>query len=109
MKYHVCEEDYVGKPSRCPCEINRYLKSIADDLVITCDKIIATSETVPINLNEKHATYEMKTFYILSAFLLITILLLIIASVYCFYYQKCTLPYQHSNNKLKEIDFNNTI
>lgn len=105
----MCVKKTVGKPSTCPCETNRYLKSIADDLIITCDKIIVTSETVPINLNEKHATYEMKTFYILSAFLLITILLLIIVSVYCFYYQRCTLPYYHSNNKLKEIDFNNTI
>ena len=25
--------------STCACEINRYLKSIADDLVITCDKL----------------------------------------------------------------------
>ena len=40
---HVWEKDYVCNSSTCPCEINRYLKSIADDLVITCDKIIGAS------------------------------------------------------------------
>ena len=36
----VCKKDYVWNPSKCTCEIKRYLKIIADDLVITSDKII---------------------------------------------------------------------
>ena len=40
---HECEKDYIYNPSTSPCEINVYLKSIADDLVVRCDKIIVTS------------------------------------------------------------------
>ena len=36
-KDHVCKKDYVWNPSTCACKIKRYLTSIADDLVITCD------------------------------------------------------------------------
>ena len=40
---HECEKDYIYNPSTSPCEINVYLKSIADDLVVRCDKIKVTS------------------------------------------------------------------
>ena len=33
-KIRVCKEDYVCNPSVYAWEINRYLKSIADDLVM---------------------------------------------------------------------------
>ena len=51
---------------------------IMDDLVIVCDEII--EETLLTNFNEKEATCKTWSFYILLAFLLITIALLIALS-----------------------------
>ena len=67
------------------CENGKYLASIIDDSVITCDEIIhAETETIPTNFNEKYITCKTQTFYILLAFLLITLALLIPVSIYCF-------------------------
>ena len=44
-----------------------------DDSVITCDEII--EETVTTNFNENKSTYKTQNFYILLAFLLITVAL----------------------------------
>ena len=48
-----------------------------DDLVITCDEVLEKYEeeikTIPTNFNEKNITYKTQSFYILLAFLLITI------------------------------------
>ena len=76
-----------------------------DDSVITCDEII--EETVPTNFNEKKATCKTQNFYILLAFLLITIALLIAVSIYCYLIkyqakQKHLLPFHVTNNELKE-------
>ena len=61
------------------------LKSIADDLVITCDWIIDVLVTVSINLNDKEGTCEMDSDYVIPTFLLVTILLLITVIIcYCF-------------------------
>ena len=61
------------------------LKSIADDLVITCDWIIDVLVTVSINLNDKEATCKMDSDYVILTFLLVTILLLITVIIcYCF-------------------------
>ena len=49
-----------------------------DDSAIICDVIESYDEeikTIPTNFNEKKATCKMKYFYILIAFLLITIAL----------------------------------
>ena len=80
-KRHVCEKDYVWNPATCNCENGKYLASIIDDSAIMCDVII--EETVPINLNENKTNCKMQNFYILLAFLLITIALLIAVSIYC--------------------------
>ena len=81
----------------------RYLAIIMDDSVTTCDEII--EETVPTNFNEKKATYKTQNFYILLAFLLITIALLIAVSIYCYLIkyqakQKLLLPFHNTNNEL---------
>ena len=55
------------------------MQSIAADLVMRCDDIIDTSETVTLNFNKKN-------FYSLLAFLLVTMSLLITVTVYHFYY-----------------------
>ena len=59
-----------------------------DDSVITCDEIIEETKTVATNFNEKNRTCKMQNFYILLAFLLITIGSLIAVSIYC-YLSKC--------------------
>ena len=46
-----------------------------------CDKTIDAKET---NFNEKKVTCKTQNFYILLAFLLITIVLLTTVSVYCY-------------------------
>ena len=36
-KHHICEKCYVWNPSTCSYQNGKYLTSIIDDLVITCD------------------------------------------------------------------------
>ena len=59
-----------------------------DDLGIMCDVVIESyhkeTKTIPTNFNEKKAICKMQNLYILLAFLLITIALLIAISVYCY-------------------------
>ena len=64
----------------------KYLASIIVDSVITCNKIIDNQETktIPTNFNEKNITCKTQNFYILIAFLLITIALLMAVSIYCY-------------------------
>ena len=52
-----------------------------DDSAFTCDKIIEKTKTVPINFNKK-SICKPQHFYILLPFLLISIALLIVVSVY---------------------------
>ena len=83
-----------------------------DDSPITCDEIIESyveeTKTIPANFNEKKGTCNMQNSYILLAFLLITITLLISVSIYCSLIkhrvkQKHLLPFHATNNELKEI------
>ena len=57
-----------------------------DDSAITCDKIIELYEEetqiISTNCDEKKATCKTQNFYILLAFLLFTIALLIAVSIY---------------------------
>ena len=73
----------------------------------TCDEVIGAEETktVTTNFNEKNAICKTKNFYISLAFLLITIVLLIAACIYCYLIkykpkQKHLLPYCIANDKL---------
>ena len=59
-------------------------------------------------LMKKNIPCRTQNFYILLAFLLITIALLIAVSIYCYLIkyrakQKHLLPFNFTNNKLKEI------
>ena len=78
----VYEKEYVWNPSKCICENGKYLASIMDDSMMwwkwwkyrkSYDEKI---KTIPTNLR--------KTFYVLLAFLLITITLLIAVSICCY-------------------------
>ena len=39
-KHQICEKDYIWNLATCSCENGKYLESITDDSVITCDEII---------------------------------------------------------------------
>ena len=97
-----------------------------DDSAIICDKIIDAdrdvdaeaksndkgkwtdeakvnnqeTKIIPTNFNGKKATRKTQKFYILLAFLLINIELLIVASIYCHlikYQAKQLLPFHYTN------------
>ena len=58
-----------------------------DDSAITCDEIIESykeTKAISTNFNEKKATCKTQNFYILLAFLSITIALLIVVIIYCY-------------------------
>ena len=111
VKVSVTNVMYVKKICLEPCYMSRScengkcLGSITDDSTIRCDEIIE-SYNEEINFNEKKATCKVQNLYILLAFLLITIALLIAVSIYCYLIKYCAkylLPFQNTNNKFKEI------
>ena len=107
-KRHLCENDYVWNPATCNCENGKYLASIIDDSAIMCDEII--EETVKTNFNENEATCKTQNFYILFAFLLITVALLIAVIIYCYLIkyrakQKNILPFPDTNNELIQVTY----
>ena len=62
------KKDYIWNPGTCSCENGRYLASIMDDSVMTCDKIFEEeTKTVATNFNEKSAICKtkMSIFYLL--------------------------------------------
>ena len=71
------KKDYICILSSFSCENKRYLASIIEDLVITCDGIIDAkakssneqAKTIPTNFNEKNVTCKTQSFYILLVFL----------------------------------------
>ena len=88
-KRHVCEKDYFWNPATSSCESRKYLASFKDDSAIMCDEIIESCKEDAggksydkTNFNKKKATFKAQNFYILLAFLLITIALLIAVSIY---------------------------
>ena len=87
-----------------------------DDSANTCDEIIESynekTKKVPTNFNEKKAICKTQNFYILFAFLLITIALLIAVSIYCYLIkyqakQKHLLPFHDTNNELNKLYIDN--
>ena len=76
-------------PATCSCENEKYLASIMNDSAIMCDEIIDVAaksndedtKNIPTNFNEKKVPCKTQNFYILIAFLLIAIALLIVVSV----------------------------
>ena len=63
-----------------------------DDSAIMCDEIIDTKaesnneekKTIPTNSNEKNITYKTQIFCLSLTYLLITLVLLIVVSIYCY-------------------------
>ena len=113
-KHYVCKKAYIWNPATCSCENGKYLATIIDDSVITCDEIIEETKTVPTNFNEKNITCKTKNSYILLVFLLITIELLIAVGIYCYLIkykakQKYLLSYYVTNNNLKNSCINDIL
>ena len=78
-----------------------------NDSVIMCNEIIQSykeeTKTISANFNEKKGICKTQNFYILLAFLLIIIALLIVVSIYCYLMkyrakQKHILPFHNTNN-----------
>ena len=75
-KKHICEKEYIWNTATCSCKNGKYLASIINDSVIICDEITnAETKTIPKNFNEKDITCKTQNFYVLLAFLLITLVL----------------------------------
>ena len=115
-KHHICEKDYIWNPATCSCKNGNYLASVIDHSVVTSDEIIDAEEkkAVTTSFNEKKSACKTRNVYILVAFLLITIALLIAVSIYCYLIkyqvkQKCLLPFHNSNNKFKKFCINNVL
>ena len=80
-KKHICEIDYLWNPATCSCKIGKYLASITDDSIITCDEDAEEeTKTITTNFNKKMQCLKQKN-YILLPFLLITVALLIAVSI----------------------------
>ena len=83
-----------------------------DDSTITCYAVIKSydkeKKAIPTNFNEKKEFCKKQNFYILLVFLLITLALLMVVSIYCYLIkyrakQKHLLPFHATNNEIKEV------
>ena len=101
---NVCEKDYVWNPATCSCKNGKYLASVMDDSVIMCGEVIE-SYNEETNFNEKKAACKMQNLYVLLAFLLIILALLIAGSICCYLIKyraiQHLLPFCLTNNKSK--------
>ena len=60
-KHHTCGKDYIWNPATCSYKNGKFITSIVDNLIITCDEIIDAeaksyeeeTKTVTTNFNEK--------------------------------------------------------
>ena len=86
-KKHIWENDVVWNCATCNCENRKYLASIMDDSTIICVEVMKSYDeeikTIPTNFNEKKVTCKTQNFHILLASSRVTIVLLIVFSIYC--------------------------
>ena len=111
-KCHVREKEYIWNPARSSCENGKYLANIMNYLVIIWNKIIEPypekTKFIPTSFNKKKAMHKTENLYVLLSFSLITIALLMTASIFCCLIkhrakQKYLLSFHFTNNELKEI------
>ena len=60
--HHICVKDYIGNPASFSYKNNKYLASIIDNSVVTCDEIEEETKTVTTNFNEKKSMCKTKNF-----------------------------------------------
>ena len=80
-KICVCEKDQIWNLAKCRCENGKYLGrllTVSDYVWWNCRRNTNSCN----NLNRKNAICKTKNFYIVFAFLLITIALLVAVSIY---------------------------
>ena len=51
--YHSWKKDYSWNPSSCICENSKYLKSIANTSLLTCDEIISVRDIVSTKIPQQ--------------------------------------------------------
>ena len=113
QKWSYLKKNYILNLAICSCENSKYLASIIDDSVITYDEIIDTeakSYNEETNFNGKKVACKILNFYILLAFLLVTIVLLIAVSIFCYLIkyqvkQKRLVAFHITNNELKQVTY----
>ena len=98
----------IWNPATCTCENDKHIGSIIDNSVFTCDDIVEKAKIT--SAKAVLTTCTSTNFYILLAFLLITIALLIAVSIYCYLIkyeakQKPLLPCHYTISKLKETRY----
>ena len=64
-KRHACQKYYIWNPATCSCENGKYLASILDDSVITCESYDEETKTIPTKFNEKEATCKTQNLFYL--------------------------------------------
>ena len=117
-EHHGCKKIYFFNPATCSCANGKYARSIGD-LVIVYNVIIEETKSTLTNVIPEKAIprkiipakYTLTKFYILLAFLFITITLLIAVSIYLIKHlsiQKHLLPF-NDTSKSKEIDIKNIL
>ena len=112
-KEHQCKKGYFWNPAKCSCDNGKYARNAGDSVVI-CNEIIEETKAIPTKSTSTKTVPTKSTskfFYILLAFLLITITLLIAISIYLIKHQskqKHLLPYRVTSN-LKETDITNIL
>ena len=88
------KKEYVWNPATSWILLN-YLASIMNDLAIICDEVIEPYKYKKKKIQWKNTTCKTQNVYILLAFLLITIALLVAVSIY-FY----IIKYWEKRNKI---------
>ena len=78
---------------------------MVDEVIESYDE---EAKPIPTNFSKKKATSKTRNFYILLAFLLITVELLTAVSIYSYLIkyrakQKHLLPFHDTNNELREV------
>ena len=71
-------KDCILVPSSC----SKYLAGIIYDSVITCNEIVEERKTIPTYFNERKAMCKTQNFSILFKFLLNTVVVLVIVSIF---------------------------
>ena len=86
-EHNAFKIDCIWNPATYSCENSKSFASTIDDSVIACDEIVEETRNIPKKFIAKNITCKRKKFYILLAFLLIAVVLLIAVSIY-FYFIK---------------------
>ena len=69
-KYRVFKKDYIWNPATCSCKNGKYLASVLNDSVITCDEIMKETKTVSKNFNEEKVACKIKKILDFTQFLI---------------------------------------